>query len=174
MIKLQYAAIIFLGVITLSLFTFCNSSPTNSDESNNTANSQIPSFDSSELLSMEDGLERSQVYALTVCPNSDVWYGYGPGGQGITKIGKSSVNTFNTDDGLKSNGVYALYCDTDNRVWIGYGVNGSGLTVKVNEDWQTFTEEDGLHSNYIHSITVNDNEVWISYGNQFSGVSYLK
>ena len=169
--------ICLLSLIALVLFSFCNSNPTEvgSTDQNEINGDPDPTFNEISLITTDDGLVRSQVYALAVCPNNDVWFGYGPNGNGITKMAGSEVVSYTENEGLSNNNVHALECDSKGRLWIGYGANAGGLTVLNNNEWKNYTTEDGLHSNNIFSIAVSDeDEIWISYGAQRSGVTYIR
>jgi len=167
----------FLSLMGVALFSFCSSNPTEAGnvDQNDVNGDANPTFNEIDLITTEDGLVRSQVYALAVCPNNDIWFAYGPNGSGITKMAGNEVQTYTEDDGLSRNNVYALECDSKGRLWIGYGANAGGLTVFNNNEWTHYTTEDGLHSNNILSIAVSDeNEIWIAYGAQRSGVTHIR
>lgn len=133
-----------------------------------------PKFDV-EHFTGEDGLAWSQVAAVAVCPNGDVWFGYGIGGNGITRFDGSRWETLTREDGLAKNSVYALACDRSGVLWIGYWINAGGLTRYDGKRWTTFTKEDGLSNDRIASIGIGpDGEIWIGFGNQANGIDRLK
>lgn len=125
--------------------------------------------------SSEVGFAYSQIATTAVCPNGDVWFGYGIGGSGITRFDGSTWETLTEDDGLPQNPVYALACDRDGQLWIGYGINAGGLTRYDGESWTTYTEADGLTSDRIRTIAIGPNgEIWLGFGDQENGVDRLR
>lgn len=120
----------------------------------------------------EDGMARNLTHAVAVCPNGDVWFGYGPNGAGASRLRGNSWQHFTRDDVLQRNGVFALACDRHNNVWIGYGINAGGLTRYTGTQWITYTRDDGLTSNYIQSISAHpDGSVWVTFGNNGQGAN---
>lgn len=125
--------------------------------------------------SEDDGLAWSQAATSAICPNGDVWFGYGVGGNGITRYDGTSWQTLTNDDGLPHSYVYALACDDSNNLWSGNGASATGLTRYDGTSWITFTEADGLASDYIESIAVGpDGNLWVTFGIWSNGVDRVE
>jgi ligand-binding sensor domain-containing protein len=132
------------------------------------------------------GLVSSDVRAIEVAPNGDVWFGtcalWGPASHeappcfGVSRLGGAGTTeetwtSYSEDDGLGNNRVNAIAVAPDGSVWFGTGPleyypwadsSGDGGVSRFDgESWATYTVEDGLADNWVSSISVApDGALW--------------
>ena len=103
-----------------------------------------------QKIGTEQGLVSSDVRALTVAENGDVWVATSNG----LSVSRSGLwASYTTENGLVSDFVVDVAVDGNGRVW---AATGAGVSIYDGAAWGTLTESDGLLSNFVSALAPDD------------------
>jgi ligand-binding sensor domain-containing protein len=130
-----------------------------------------PSAFTADYWSVEEGLPRHSITALTQSTDGYLWIGMF---DGIARFDGTSFRSFDQHsvDVLKSHSIRSIHADHRGKVW--FGTAGGGISCYSNGRFVTYhTEDFDIASNYIGAVMVNT-EGHVFMGSSGNGISQFQ